>query len=238
MPNSRCELDANSNGLRVLLVQDVTPALDSLKHHLQRARFAVTVSSFGDRLETKIGALAPDVLIIGWEQSDASGLALCQRLRCAGETQLLPIIVLTDQTAEAVSLKWFEAGADDYVTKPFSLPELTERSKALVRRSARHRLSKPLIVGDIQIDRSKWAAERNGRRLSLRPRELRLLKFLMRNCGRVMARSQILDGVWGHDAQIDHRTIDVHVGRLRRCLCLGGEADPIRAIRGEGYSIG
>jgi len=166
-----------------------------------------------------------------------SGIELCRRLRAQPETRQLPIIMLTARGEESERIRGLATGADDYIVKPFSVPELVARVSALLRRAAPERIADVLSFGEVAIDREKKRVSRAGRTVDLGPTEYRLLEFLMERPGRVFSREQLLDGVWGSDVYIDERTVDVHVGRLRKSLNRGDEPDPIRTVRGSGYAL-
>ena len=166
-----------------------------------------------------------------------SGIELCRRLRARPETKQLPIIMLTARGEESERVRGLATGADDYIVKPFSVPELSARVRALLRRALPERLADVLSFGDLEVDREKKRVSRSGRAIDLGPTEYRLLEFLMERPGRVFSREQLLDGVWGSEIYIDERTVDVHVGRLRKALNRGHETDPIRTVRGAGYAL-
>jgi two-component system phosphate regulon response regulator PhoB len=166
-----------------------------------------------------------------------SGIEICRRLRARPDTRALPIIMLTARGEESERVRGLATGADDYVVKPFSVPELMARVSALLRRASPERVADILAFGDIEIDREKKRVTRSGRPVDLGPTEFRLLEFLMERPGRVFSRQQLLDGVWGSDIYIDERTVDVHVGRLRKALNHSFATDPIRTVRGSGYSL-
>jgi two-component system phosphate regulon response regulator PhoB len=166
-----------------------------------------------------------------------SGIELCRRLRERAESRDLPIIMLTARGEEDERIRGYTTGADDYITKPFSLPELQARTKALLRRARPEVVSSSLKAGDIELDREAHRVHRSGRELRLGPTEFRLLEFFMKAPGRVYTREQLLDGVWGRDIYVDERTVDVHVGRLRKAINRGKQPDPIRTVRGAGYSL-
>ena len=166
-----------------------------------------------------------------------SGVELCRRIRQRGETERLPVIMLTARGEEADRVRGLGTGADDYITKPFSVPELLARIRALLRRTNPGKAANLLIAGDIELDRDMHRVRRGGKQLHLGPTEFRVLEFLLQRRGRVFSREQLLDGVWGRDAYIDERTVDVHVGRLRKALNRAHQPDPIRTVRGSGYSF-
>src|SRR5260370_8160423 len=166
-----------------------------------------------------------------------SGIELCRRLRARSDTERLPIIMLTARGEESERVRGLATGADDYLVKPFSVPELLARGKALLRRANPGRILSLLQIGDVELDRDRRRVSRAGRDVHLGPTEFRLLEYLMQSAGRVFSRGQLLDGVWGRDVYIDERTVDVHVGRLRRALNRGGAPDPIRTVRGGAYAF-
>jgi two-component system phosphate regulon response regulator PhoB len=166
-----------------------------------------------------------------------SGIEICRRLRARSETRQMPIIILTARGEESERIRGLATGADDYIVKPFSVPELIARVGALLRRAAPEKVTDILSFGDLELDREKRRVSRAGRAIELGPTEYRLLEYLMERPGRVFSREQLLDGVWGRDIYIDERTVDVHIGRLRRALNRGHETDPIRTVRGAGYAL-
>ena len=179
----------------------------------------------------------PDLVVLDWMLPGLSGIELCRRLRARPETRQLPIIMLTARGEEREKVRGLATGADGYIVKPFSVPELLARVRALLRRASPDRVAAVLSIGDIELDREKKRVSRNGRAVDLGPTEYRLLEFLMERPGRVFSREQLLDGVWGSEMYIDERTVDVHVGRLRKALNRGQLADPIRTVRGAGYAL-
>jgi two-component system, OmpR family, phosphate regulon response regulator PhoB len=181
--------------------------------------------------------MTPDLAVIDWMLPGLSGIELIRRLRSRPETTQLPIIMLTARGEETERVRGLATGADDYIVKPFSVPELLARVRALLRRTKPERVAGLLAAGDIELDREKKRVARGGRDVPLGPTEFRLLEFLMENPGRVFSREQLLDRVWGRDVYIDERTVDVHVGRLRKALNRGRATDPIRTVRGAGYAL-
>jgi two-component system phosphate regulon response regulator PhoB len=176
-------------------------------------------------------------VVLDWMLPGLSGIELCRRLRGRPETKQLPIIMLTARGEESERIRGLATGADDYVVKPFSVPELLARVKSLLRRASPGRLATVLSFGDIELDRDKHRVWRAGRPVDLGPTEYRLLEFFLEHPGRVFSREQLLDSVWGRDIYIDERTVDVHIGRLRKLLNPDGEPDPIRTVRGAGYAL-
>jgi two-component system phosphate regulon response regulator PhoB len=179
----------------------------------------------------------PDLVLLDWMLPGLSGIELCRRIRQRTETQLLPVILLTARGEESERVRGLGTGADDYIVKPFSVPELLARVRALLRRAAPRRIANILEAGDLVLDRNTHRVRRGIRDVHLGPTEFKMLEFLMERPGRVFSRSQMLDGVWGIDTEIDERTVDVHVGRLRKAINKPRELDPIRTVRGGGYSF-
>ena len=222
---------------RVMIVEDEQALNLLLRYNLESEGFEVDIVDRGDDAETRIRENIPDLVILDWMLPGVSGIEICRRLRARPETKQLPILMLTARGEESERVRGLGTGADDYVIKPFSLPELLARVHALLRRAKPEQTMKVLTAGDIEIDREKKRVHRAGRELHLGPTEFRLLEFLMVSPGRVFTREQLLDSVWGREAYIDERTVDVHVGRLRKALSRGRETDPIRTVRGAGYSF-
>lgn len=222
---------------RILIVEDEEALNLLLRYNLESEGFAVDVVERGDEAETRISENPPDLVVLDWMLPGVSGIEICRRLRARDETKNIPILMLTARGEETERVRGLTTGADDYVVKPFSLPELLARVQALLRRSNPEQISKVLKAGDIELDREKKRVHRSGRELHLGPTEFRLLEFLMTSPGRVFSREQLLDQVWGRETYIDERTVDVHVGRLRKALSRGRELDPIRTVRGSGYSF-
>lgn len=227
----------NGAGARILIVEDEEPLSLLLRYNLEADGYEVETVARGDEADTRLKESVPDLVILDWMLPGLSGIELCRRLRARPETKSLPIIMLTARGEETERVRGLSTGADDYIVKPFSVPELLARIQALLRRANPQRVSIVLAIGDIQLDREKKRVSRGGREISLGPTEFRLLEFLMENPGRVYSREQLLNSVWGRDVYIDERTVDVHVGRLRNALNRGQESDPIRTVRGTGYAI-
>src|SRR3954453_16206217 len=180
---------------------------------------------------------APDLILLDWNLPGLSGIELCRRIRRREDVKSLPIIMLTARGEESGRPRGLPTGADNYPPKPFSVPELLARVRAVLRRAKPAQVSELLVGGDVELDRSARRVRRAGVELHLGPTEFRLLEFLMRSPGRVFSREQLLDNVWGRDVYIDERTVDVHVGRLRKALGLADAPDPIRTVRGSGYAF-
>ncbi len=220
---------------KILVVEDDGSINMLVRYNLEAAGFVVDVVETGEDAEIAVRETQPDLMVLDWMLPGLSGIELCRRLRAGRQTRGLPILMLTARGEEGDRIRGLTTGADDYVTKPFSPAELTARIKALLRRSSPDRLADKITVGDIELDREAHRVVRSGRELRLGPTEFRLLEFFMRSPGRVLSRNQLLDGVWGRDVYVDERTVDVHIGRLRRSLIRGRERDPIRTVRGAGY---
>jgi two-component system phosphate regulon response regulator PhoB len=227
----------NGSTARILIVEDEEPLALLLRYNLESEGYEVETIARGDEADTRLREGAPDLMVLDWMLPGLSGIELCRRLRARPETKALPIIMLTARGEESERIRGLATGADDYIVKPFSVPELIARVRALLRRASPERVADVLTFGDIEIDREKKRVSRGGREVALGPTEYRLLEFLMERPGRVFSREQLLDGVWGSEVYIDERTVDVHVGRLRKALNRGRETDPIRTVRGSGYAL-
>jgi two-component system phosphate regulon response regulator PhoB len=222
---------------RILIVEDEEALSMLLRYNLEAEGYEVETVVRGDDADTRLRERAPDLVVLDWMLPGLSGIELCRRLRARPETKALPIIMLTARGEESELVRGLSTGADDYIVKPFSVPELIARVRALLRRASPERVADVLSIGDIELDREKKRVSRAGREIDLGPTEYRLLEFLMERPGRVFSREQMLDGVWGSEIYIDERTVDVHVGRLRKALNRGRETDPIRTVRGAGYAL-
>ena len=198
-----------------LMIKKITDAV------VEAEGYEVDAVSRGDDADTRLRETAPDLIVLDWMLPGLSGIELCRRLRTRPQTQALPIIMLTARGEESERIRGLATGADDYIVKPFSVPELLARIRALLRRAKPERVAEVLSAGDIELDREKKRVSRDGREVALGPTEFRLLEFLMQSPGRVFSREQLLNGVWGRDIYIDERTVDVHVGRLRKGLNRG-----------------
>ncbi len=221
----------------ILIVEDEEPLSLLLRYNLEAEGYKVNVSARGDEAELLLQESQPDLLLLDWMLPGLSGIELCRRLRARSETERMPIIMLTARGEESERIRGLATGADDYVVKPFSIPELMARVRAILRRAKPEVVSTMLKSGDIELDRETHRVRRTGREIHLGPTEFRLLEFLMSAPGRVYSREQLLDGVWGHDVYVDERTVDVHVGRLRKAINKGRMKDPIRTVRGAGYAF-
>ena len=222
---------------RIMIVEDDPSIALMLAYNLEAAGFAVERIERGDEAETRIAEEPPDLLVLDWMLPGVSGLEICRRLRAREATKSLPVIMLTARGEEKERVRGLSVGADDYVVKPFSVPEFMARVQALLRRASPERIAAKLGQGEIELDRETRRVWRSGREIHLGPTEFRLLEYLLEKPGRVFSRAQLLDSIWGMAAEIDERTVDVHVGRLRKALSRGRERDPLRTVRGSGYSF-
>lgn len=223
---------------KVLIVEDEDVLVELLRYNFQSEGFSVVSVSRGDEVEMTVSEESPDIIILDWMLPGVSGIEICRRLRANAATRGVPILMLTARVEEGDRVRGLTTGADDYVTKPFSVPELMARAKALIRRAHPERIEDVIQAGEFRFDRIAYRVTRNSREVRLGPTEYRLLEYFMERAGRVLTREQLLDGVWGRNSAIDERTVDVHIGRLRRALIRGRETDPIRTVRGVGYVFG
>ena len=222
---------------KITVVEDEEALSVLLRYNLEAEGYKVDTVLRGDEAEIQLKERVPDLLILDWMLPGVSGIELCRRLRARPETERLPIIMLTARAEESERIRGLATGADDYVVKPFSTHELMARVRAMLRRAKPEVISSVLQSGDITLDRETHRVHRKGREIRLGPTEFKLLEFLMSSPGRVYSRAQLLDGVWGHDIYVDERTVDVHVGRLRKAINLANMRDVIRTVRGAGYAL-
>lgn len=220
-----------------MIVEDEEPLCVLLKYNLEAEGYQVEVVMRGDEAELRLQEKVPDLLVLDWMVPAVSGIELCRRIRMRPETNRLPIIMLTARGEESDRVRGLATGADDYLVKPFSMPEFIARVRALLRRVRPEALSTLLKVGDIELDRETHRVYRRNNEIKLGPTEYRLLEFMMQHPGRVFSRGQLLDKVWGETIYIDERTVDVHVGRLRKAVNMPRSPDVIRTVRGSGYAI-
>ncbi len=222
---------------RILVVEDEIDVALLISYNLEAEGYVVESVARGDEAELRLAENAPDLLILDWMLPGLSGIEICRRLRAREATRTLPIIMVTARREESERVRGLAVGADDYVVKPFSVIELMARVHALLRRSRPERIAERLYVGDLDLDRLTGRVRRGNREIGLGPIDFRLLENLLEKPGRVFPRAQLLDLVWGRSADVDERTVDVHIGRLRKRLSKGKERDPIRTVRGVGYAI-
>jgi len=222
---------------RILIVEDESDLALLLGYNLESEGYVVENVTRGDEAELRLAESAPDLVILDWMLPGVSGLEICRRLRAREATRTLPVIMVTARGEEAERVRGLSVGADDYVVKPFSVPELMARVRALLRRSRPERIAERLYAGDLDLDRVTRLVRRGDRIIHLGPTDFRLLEYLLERPGRVYSRAELLDLVWGRSAEIDERTVDVHIGRLRKRLSKSRERDPIRTVRGTGYAF-
>ncbi len=222
---------------RILIVEDESDLSLLLGYNLEAEGYVVENVERGDEAELRLAENAPDLVILDWMLPGVSGLEICRRLRARESTRTLAGDHGHRARGRGRTGAGLSVGADDYVVKPFSVPELMARVRALLRRSRPERIAERLNAGDLDLDRETRRVRRGVRDIHLGPTEFRLLEYLLEKPGRVFSRAQLLDGVWGQAAEIDERTVDVHVGRLRKALSRGRERDPIRTVRGTGYAF-
>jgi two-component system phosphate regulon response regulator PhoB len=221
----------------VLIVEDEEPIKVLLTYNFEAEGYRVRATSSGEEVGPMIADERPNLIILDWMLPGISGIEVCRLLRAKAETRDIPIVMLTARGEEAERVRGLATGADDYVVKPFSVPELLARAKSILRRVDPDAVAEILTAGDLALDRKMRRVTRGGRDINLSPTEFRLLEHLLQSPGRVYSRAQLLDAVWGRDIYVDERTVDVHVGRLRKAISRGRERDPIRTVRGLGYSF-
>ena len=221
----------------VLIAEDESAVSELLFYNLKKEDYDVAIANDGEEAMLMIEERAPDLLLLDWMLPKVSGIEVCRRVRSGGANTNLPIIMLTARGEESDRIRGLDTGADDYVTKPFSTTELMARVRAVLRRIRPGLKDDRIIVGDIEIDRVAHRVTRNGNDIHLGPTEFRLLDYFMQHPGRVFSREQLLDTVWGSDVYVEARTVDVHVGRLRKALRQEGGDDPIRTVRSAGYAF-
>lgn len=221
----------------VLVVEDDKALRDLLAWNLGSEGYDVRSTGDGEEALLMVRESVPDAIILDWMIEEVPGIEVCRRLRKQRDTARIPIIMLTSKSEEEDRIRGFKTGADDYVTKPFSPRELMARIEALLRRSQPALAGETLTCGDIELDPQSHRVMRKGEAIHLGPTEFRLLRYFLERQGRVLSRQQILDSVWGMDTEIDERTVDVHIRRLRKAMVRSGEDDPIRTVRSAGYAM-
>ena len=222
---------------RILVVEDEIDVALLIAYNLEAEGYVVESVARGDEAELRLAESAPDLVILDWMLPGVSGIEICRRLRARDATRTLPVIMVTARCEESERVRGLAVGADDYVVKPFSVIELMARVHALLRRSRPERIAERLYAGDLDLDRLTRRVRRGDRDIRLGSTDFRLLECLLERPGRVFSRAQLLDLVWGRSVEVDERTVDVHIGRLRRRLSKGKERDPIRTVRGAGYAL-
>ena len=221
----------------ILVVEDEESLATLLDYNLGKEGFGTRVACDGEEALLRVEEESPDLIILDWMLPKISGIEVCRRLRSKNETRNIPMIMLTARAEETDRIRGLETGADDYMVKPFSMNELVARIKAVLRRIRPALVEDTVTFGDIMIDRSAHRVSRDGKEVHLGPTEFRLLDHLIQHPGRVFSREQLLNAVWGSDVFVEARTVDVHVGRLRKALSKDGLKNPIRTVRSAGYAL-
>ena len=221
----------------VLVAEDEGALMTLLRYNLEREGYRVLEAQDGEEALLVAAEEKPDLVLLDWMLPQLSGIEVCRRLRGRQETRNVPIIMLTARGEESDRIRGLDTGADDYLTKPFAMTELLARLRAVLRRIRPSLAEDVITVGDIEMDRGAHRVRRAGVEVHLGPTEYKLLDHLIQHPGRVFSREQLLDAVWGSDVYVEARTVDVHVGRLRKALNIEGVSDPIRTVRSAGYSL-
>lgn len=222
----------------VLIIEDEPAQRELLAYNLEAEGFRTSQAEDGEEALVMIAEEAPDVIVLDWMLPSVSGIEVCRQLKTRAETRNVPIIMLSARSEEVDKVRGLETGADDYVVKPYAISELLARVRTQLRRVRPSTVGQVLVYEDITLDAETYRVSRAEKLLKLGPTEFRLLSTFMEKPGRVWSREQLLDRVWGRDVYVDTRTVDVHVGRLRKVLTQGGGADPLRTVRGAGYALG
>lgn len=222
----------------VLVVEDEPAQREVLCYNLQAEGFRVAEAASGDEALMLVAEDRPDLIVLDWMLPGVSGIEICRRIKSRADTRGVPVIMLSARSEEVDKVRGLETGADDYVVKPYSIGELMARVKGQIRRTRPASQGALLEWDDIRLDSETYRVERSGLPVKLGPTEFRLLTTFMEKPGRVWSREQLLDRVWGRDIYVETRTVDVHVGRLRKALCVHGGGNPLRTVRGAGYALG
>ena len=222
---------------RLLVVEDEEALSELLDYNLTREGFDVSLARDGEEALLKVTEDRFDAIILDWMLPNVSGIEVCRRLRANEATRDIPVVMLTARAEETDRIRGLETGADDYVVKPFSMGELAARLRAVLRRAKPSLVADTVRAGDIELDRAAHRVRRGGQEVKLGPTEYRLLDHLIQHPGRVFSREQLLNAVWGSDVYVEARTVDVHIGRLRKALRRDGASDPVRTVRSAGYAL-
>lgn len=228
----------NSVQPTVLVVEDEPAQREVLGYNLEAEGFRVAKAENGEEALLLVDEEQPDIIVLDWMLPNVSGIEVCRQLKTRADTRNVPIIMLSARSEEVDRVRGLETGADDYVIKPYSVVELMARVRAQLRRTRPAAAGLRLEFDDIILDSETHRVTRSGSEVKLGPTEFRLLSTLMEKPGRVWSREQLLDRVWGRDIYVDTRTVDVHIGRLRKSLTMAGGLDPLRTVRGAGYALG
>jgi two-component system phosphate regulon response regulator PhoB len=231
--------DGSLTGTRplVLVVEDDPAIATMLRYNLEKQGFRVEEATDGQEALRLLGEVSPDIVLLDWMLPTLSGIEVCRQIRRGHDTRSLPVIMVTARGEDQDAVRGLNTGADDYISKPFSIEALIARMRALLRRSGAAPAKGSLSFHDISMDLAERRVERNGRRVHLGPTEFRLLEFLMRHPRRVFSREELLDAVWGRDIHVEPRTVDVHIRRLRKSINGEGEVDIVRTVRAAGYAL-
>jgi two-component system, OmpR family, phosphate regulon response regulator PhoB len=221
----------------VLVIEDEEALSTLLRYNLEKEGYEVAAAADGEMALVMVDERLPDLVLLDWMLPKVPGIEVCRRLRARPDARNIPIIMLTARGEESDRIRGLDTGADDYITKPFSTTELLARVRAVLRRIRPGLAEDQLHFGDIVIDRVAHRVKRSTREIHLGPTEFRLLDYFMQHPGRVFSREQLLDAVWGSDVYVEARTVDVHVGRLRKALNQDTDIDPIRTVRSAGYAL-
>ena len=221
----------------ILVVEDEDSLATLLQYNLDKEGYKVGLAGDGEEAMVMLDEQQPDLMVLDWMLPKVSGVEVCRRVRARAETRNMPIIMLTARGEETDRIRGLDTGADDYIVKPFSMTELAARIRAVLRRIRPGLADDRVRYGDLLIDRAAHRVRRGEREVHLGPTEFRLLDYLMQHPGRVFSREQLLDAVWGSDVYVEARTVDVHIGRLRKALNEAQDEDPIRTVRSAGYSL-
>ena len=222
---------------KLLVVEDEEALSELLDYNLSREGFDVSLARDGEEALLKVAEDRFDAIVLDWMLPNVSGIEVCRRLRAGEATRDIPVVMLTARAEESDRIRGLETGADDYVVKPFSMGELAARLRAVLRRAKPSLVADTVQAGDIEIDRAAHRVRRGGKEIKLGPTEYRLLDHLIQHPGRVFSREQLLNAVWGSDVYVEARTVDVHIGRLRKALRQDGASDPVRTVRSAGYAL-
>ena len=223
---------------RILVVEDEVAQGEVLRYNLEAEGFEVELADSGDLALEAIADSPPDVILLDWMLPGVSGIEICRQVKIKPESRGIPVIMISARAEEVDRVRGLETGADDYVVKPYSVIELMARVRSQLRRVRPASVGATLQWQDIALDAETHRVTRGGEQIKLGPTEYRLLTTFLERPGRVWGRDQLLDRVWGREVYVDTRTVDVHVGRLRKALCVHGGEDPIRTVRGSGYALG
>lgn len=221
----------------VLIAEDEQALVETLSYNLRASGFRVEAVIDGAEVLTRLDEELPDILILDWMLPNLSGLEICRQIRRKQAMRNLPVVMLTARSGEEDRVRGLDAGADDYISKPFSVNELVARLRAVLRRMRPILSEERIVRGSLELDLTAHKVTRDGQPIHLGPTEFRLLRYFMEHPGRVLSRGQLLDAVWGHDAEVEERTVDVHIRRLRKAVNIRATPDIIRTVRSAGYAF-